>query len=293
MMTMDISMYGQHDQPHASSYHHTTTDSVYHPYYNTNDAGTGYGQTAPSYHQSVGYHETYHHHHDGYGTQILYDGSGTSPPPDTHFYSQGSLGQLGLHLESPTDPIISTDNGLSYTNLDYNNGGTGINNGPNGALYPHPGYDQSPAYMRSPIDDSKGYPHETEVAFQAIDFNQHHQQQQQQQQQPHLHHTPHQQHHISHQQVYAKQECQQRLAQPHGQQPHEQPQTVASGTPHNSHSVTTYRWMQVKRNVPKPAGSYLKNASTLLVIERNVCSSVGNFKPNLFSSNPPRVWYTC
>ncbi|XP_026471787.1 ras-interacting protein RIP3-like [Ctenocephalides felis] len=225
MMTMDISMYGQHDQPHASSYHHTTTDSVYHPYYNTNDAGTGYGQTAPSYHQSVGYHETYHHHHDGYGTQILYDGSGTSPPPDTHFYSQGSLGQLGLHLESPTDPIISTDNGLSYTNLDYNNGGTGINNGPNGALYPHPGNRLQPASST----------------------------QQQQQQQPHLHHTPHQQHHISHQQVYAKQECQQKLAQPHGQQPHEQPQTVASGTPHNSHSVTTYRWMQVKRNVPKPA----------------------------------------
>lgn len=290
---MDISMYGQHDQPHTSSYHHTASDSVYHPYYNTNDAGTGYGQTAPGYHhQSVGYHETYHHHHhENYGTQILYDGSGTSPPPDPHFYSQGSLGQLGLHLESPTDPIISTDNGLSYTNLDYNNGGTGINNGPvNSGLYPHDTYHQSPAYIRSPIDDTKGYQHEADVNFQAIDFNQHHQQQQQQQ---HLHHTSHQQHHVSHQQVFAKQECQQRLGQPHGQQAHEQPQNVGTGTTHNSHSVTTYRWMQVKRNVPKPAGSYLKNTSTLLVTERNVCSSVGNLKSNLFSSNPPRVLCTC
>lgn len=68
----------------------------------------------------------------------------------------------------------------------------------------------------------------------------------------HLHHHPHQHHHVHHQLQHSQQQQQQGQQMQQAQQQHQQqPQQSA---PQQAAPVPTYKWMQVKRNVPKPAG---------------------------------------
>ncbi|CAH0558980.1 unnamed protein product [Brassicogethes aeneus] len=98
MIMMDISMYGHHNQ-HSASYNSSETN-----YYNYNSDNN---------HQFSGNHfQSYHYEDSSYVYGTTENSMETPPSPqDLNYY----------HQPIQENPIINTDTGLSYTNLDYAN----------------------------------------------------------------------------------------------------------------------------------------------------------------------------
>lgn len=167
--------------------------------------------------------------------------------------------------------IISSDNGLSYTNLDYSMYGNGSG---------HP----NPLYLHQTDEKSvmaHAYNHTAQTANieNAVHSPVHHSaawqtQHPSQQHSNHSHHlanyqldSPANAHNVAvNQGPCLQNQAAQLGASPNGihvrtamsnrSDPINTPQQTQNPPPQHGQTVQTYKWMQVKRNVPKPQGSY-------------------------------------
>ncbi|XP_058792296.1 homeotic protein labial-like [Phymastichus coffea] len=301
MMMMDMGMYGT---------------------YGKSDSYPNYGFAAGAHHHhhhhqaSVGHH---HHHHQSVGhvsvssspelaatahyypqtpytssspDNFIPDGNNatasSSTPPQQNFYT----------TEEGTAPIISSENGLSYTNLDYANTqppGFGAEHHqsyqPVQAIYraeehraqQHPtslgppilraselpdlqqhqsshdstDYQIAPTYLHPLNDDTlqQQYTSASNVRQDSVYSQQQHFKEETpdhvvyhgiQSQQPAVHPNHVHSHHHTHHHPHHHQ-------QPHHHQAQQQQQQHQVSQQPSAQSVPTYKWMQVKRNVPKPA----------------------------------------
>ncbi|KAF7282917.1 hypothetical protein GWI33_001774 [Rhynchophorus ferrugineus] len=257
MIMMDVSsMYGHASQHGSSSYN---PDSSYYNYNNSapdlpnhplggNHPQYGSGNGAATGYSTTGYHtaspfedNTYLY---GVGGASTDSGVDTPPSPqDLNYYSH-----QGGHQETS---IINTETGLSYTNLDYANA-----NSP--SLYHHhqqPGYSDPSYAPRVPHDlllrhhdetgDPNPYLHDTKYHGHQLDHAEtpfHHH--------PHIIATPANTSCMEYQHLSSRYKDDMmgdgRLRQHTGMH------TMVPGQPQQP-VIPTYKWMQVKRNVPKPA----------------------------------------
>ncbi|XP_023026918.1 labial [Leptinotarsa decemlineata] len=232
MMMMNISMYGHHNQ-HSASYNSGDSNNYYNHSSELNHPG--------SHHQFQNYYSSNYHYEEPY----LYASSATDSvdtPPSPHeinYYHPPHISE---------NPIINTDTGLCYTNLDYAQS--------NSSFYHHQGYSES--YRGSHQEDllqhnedgaelHHSYLHENKYQVEmgegnylisptagasnaCMEFQ-------------HLH---------KYKEELGPGEEHSRLRQHHGMHglsPVSIPQPV----------LPTYKWMQVKRNVPKPSASKLSS----------------------------------
>ncbi|CAG9859082.1 unnamed protein product [Phyllotreta striolata] len=229
MMTMDITMYGHHNQ------HNTPYNSGEANYYNySSDVNH-----SSSHHQFQNYYSSNYHYEDPY----LYGASSadaaeapSSPHNISSYYSQ--------HVTET--PIVNTDTGLTYTNLDYSNASTNYaqnnynDNGFTGRDLLHQNDNSEDAQLQ------QNYIHESKFQIDVNESNYllnpnvgssnacmefQHLQRYKQEISPEEHH---------------------RLRQQHGLHPMT---PVSMQQP----ALPTYKWMQVKRNVPKPPVPKLPN----------------------------------
>ncbi|KAK9512257.1 hypothetical protein O3M35_000725 [Rhynocoris fuscipes] len=223
MMTMNVGMYGSYSQGEPFA----TADYESGGQYYDNDAH----QHLSGYEQYQEYHEHSGKHHEYYNSQD-----------------------------------VITSNGLSYTNLDYNYpcSKSDVYHQDRANISAHHNHSQD--YLDS-FHDIDHYSHHHHHHHQHLHQNSHnlqelnygglqvkeeilHQQQQQQQQQQHHHHH----NHGSGQHQYDNLQGQQTLH--HVQTGQQQQSSRLHHSQQPQSSVPTYKWMQVKRNVPKPAGQF-------------------------------------
>ncbi|KAK9879162.1 hypothetical protein WA026_004014 [Henosepilachna vigintioctopunctata] len=226
MMMMDIGMYGHGHNHHGGSYN---PDSNFYNY--TEPAGQ---------HSSVHYPTSYQYEEQ---QSFLYPTSEvpeTPPSPnDLNYYTQQ------VH---PDNPIINTETGLSYTNLDYAH---------SSSMYPHNSYDP---YQRDHQDILLRH-HEEASDNNVI----------------HSYLGDNKYHHLGHDVGYpqnlgsARSPPSSCMEYQHLHRYKEEAVEVVDNRMKQNHhmhslnpvptqqqpSLPTYKWMQVKRNVPKPAGKLL------------------------------------
>ncbi|KAJ8961563.1 hypothetical protein NQ318_014815 [Aromia moschata] len=239
MMMMDISMYGHHNQ-HSAAYN--SPDSNYYNY----SSEIGHSNSHHQYQSH--YSANYHYEEPAYLYGTTATESAETPPSPQDYYQAHQIQE---------NPIINTDTGLSYTNLDYaNSNGSSVyhhqsnytetypRSHPEVLLQHHEDGPDNHQLHHNYVHDSKYHTHQVELG----DGNYHHSQMM-----PpttatsacmefqHLHrykeevmqggdgHGRFRQHHVM-----------------HGLSAVPQPQPV----------LPTYKWMQVKRNVPKPPGKF-------------------------------------
>lgn len=198
-----------------------------------NNQQSGYG-SAEYYQQGGAYQPTYEGYHDGY-----YENS-------SHYY------EPLLHGQAPHEhpaPVISTDTGLCYTNLDY---GELQPNYPVHTLPPHPEtFKHREDVARS--EEMHIHEHKLDNHYLETKYNMHF-----------VDETSMQYNHAGSplpcaefEHYQPKDEYGLRDGFPRdGEAPTVHGHIPGGHQPHSSHSVPTYKWMQVKRNVPKPAGEF-------------------------------------
>lgn len=234
MMMMDVGMFG-HNQ-HNGAYN---AESSYYNY----ASGELCSPNHPASHQvqtTTHYPAGYHYEEPSYVYGATDSSDAPSSPQDLNYYHQN------VHQDNP---IINTETGLSYTNLDYANS--------NGTLYPINHQNVYPAEHNFPLrhheevpeghqmnylHDNKYLPHQLEAAD---GFH------------PHLtagNPPTSSCMEYQHLQRYKEENLSDgslnRLRQHH----------LIHGLnslPQNQPTLPTYKWMQVKRNVPKPVGKCL------------------------------------
>lgn len=255
-------------------------------------------------------------------------GASSSTPPQGFYSPTGAV----LHEDGSTTAIISSENGLSYTNLDYASSSTSYPNQQQHAVDPHQNYHvQQPAYREDhhhhhhhhhPAAGSSL--HQTTVPQASHSRTEHDQQLHHQSSSHHHHHHHHEPeyqiavggtsnylHQLTpsdeslqyHSQIrqsefsahpppgHYKEENTEAttyhvLQQPgHPQHPHQHGHHHHHQQhPHAHHpqqqqqqqqqaQVPTYKWMQVKRNVPKPVGKYAsERGSNSRSTSRRLCA---------------------
>ncbi|KAL1506528.1 hypothetical protein ABEB36_005872 [Hypothenemus hampei] len=251
MIMMDVSMYGQHS---TTSYNTADTN-----YYNYSNSASDHSVTTHHHHQYataaggfVSGTATYHggSPYEDSSATFLYGVSGTStdsgvetpPPPsqDHHFYS---------HPNNVIETsIINTDTGLSYTNLDYGNSTNSLYHQPGYSEEPYPGRQQPHdlhVRHREPDSGDVTYPYLHDAKYHPLEENCYNH---------HSHIVPPGQPNIAcmeFQQLQSRYKeeitVDGRMRQPHGMHHSMNPSQP-------QHPVLpTYKWMQVKRNIPKPS----------------------------------------
>lgn len=189
------------------------------------------GYSAEYYQQSGGYQVPYEGYHEGY-----YE-------PPSHYYEPILPGQS----HEPVTPVISTDTGLCYTNLDYGE------LQPSYPLHPLPHPDISHPIRREESLPSLPRPEEMHMHEPKIDN--------------HYLETKYNMHFVDESMQYSTGSplpgADFEPYQPKDEYgalrefPREDcGQLHLQHQAHSSHAVPTYKWMQVKRNVPKPSGEY-------------------------------------
>jgi hypothetical protein len=172
---------------------------------------------------SLGYEE-----HPAYPTyEEQYGSSPRSQADRGGYYGQEHYGQEYPQLYTQHPEIIAS-NGLSYTNLDY--GGGYQKQEERGWKQEDPLVQELAGYV------AQEYP----VAQPPQEYLHHYQPLKEEDSLPHLSNHHHQYDHHHHHQQNQHQQQQQQQSIHHVSQP--------------AQSLPTYKWMQVKRNVPKPAG---------------------------------------
>lgn len=242
MMMMDVGMYGhgQHSAPYASNAEN----------YYGNYAGEACPQSnqIPTAHYGPGY--PYEESSFPYSSE----NAETPPSPQSlnNYYHHP-------HQHVPQDnPIISTEAGLSYTNLDY---GANPSISPTSSVY-------NPAINHQPIYNPDSY-HQRTSSELMLD-NHHHgaylpdnKYLGQIDPDSYAHHPhsnssscmeyQHHHHHRFKEEGLSGADLEHRLHQPAQQHSLHNLSSVPQPQP----VIPTYKWMQVKRNVPKPAGKSL------------------------------------
>lgn len=299
---MDMGMYGSYGKP---------------------DSYPNYGFAGGHHQSAVGHHHHLHHHHHH-----------VSPSPElaataAHYYPQtttpySSATPEGGFLDSVTNgsgtppqqgfypdgtAIISTENGLSYTNLDYASVSPSSSSYGSCAEQHHQGYQQQPQqhHVVPPVyrPEELRQQHPASVHHQVgtlhikeqPELQQHHQSSHDSSDyHSYVHQLPDdqlQQHYgqtrqdtgYAVQQQHFKEEAPDHVVY-HGIQvhPHVQPQHHHHHQQHQQQhhptqsqqqtQVPTYKWMQVKRNVPKPAGEFLSGREIASVFAPSACDGL-------------------
>ncbi|XP_057660549.1 homeobox protein Hox-A1 [Diorhabda carinulata] len=223
MMTMDITMYGHHNQ-HSTPYN--SSESNYYNY--SNDLNH-----TSSPHQFQNYYSSNYHYEEPYLYATTSAGESAECPSSPH-----NLNYYSQHVQE--NPIVNTDTGLTYTNLDYGNSASG---------YAQNNYNDN--YSRSHSDvihhnenseDStlqQNYIHENKFQIDISDTSSY-------LINPGAQSTCMEFQHIHrYKQELIPTEDHSRLRQHH---PLHTLNPVSIAQP----ALPTYKWMQVKRNVPKP-----------------------------------------
>jgi hypothetical protein len=236
MMMMDIGMYGHHSQHGA----YNPTDANYYNY--SGDIPQNATHQLPHY-------SNYHYEESSYLYSAASDSVETPPSPQDIYYH---------HQPIPQDnPIINTETGLSYTNLDYGNANgnpiyPAINQNSYGEAYQRGHQDNM--LIRHHEDVSDGHQqhhtflHENKYQLE-VDANYH----------GHIvsaSNTPTnscmEYQHLHRYKDEGIQGDGGRMRQHHVMH-------NLSSVPQPQPVLPTYKWMQVKRNVPKPTGESHKN----------------------------------
>ncbi|KAK4882839.1 hypothetical protein RN001_006158 [Aquatica leii] len=240
MMMMDIGMYGHgHHNQHSGTYN--PSESNFFGY-----QSESYPQTHNSDHQlSTHYSMSYSNYEDAAYNMCGATNTSESPPPaqDLNYYSP--------HHQPIQDPIINTESGLSYTNLDYTNSSGCSNSGylnSNQSIYATDVYQRTQSEVMVRHHDNM------------IDGRQTH---------PFYDTKYHPSHHLDndsyshlvlqntscaeYQHMQYKEEG---ISSPESDHSHRSLHTMShlSTVSHQTPAIPTYKWMQVKRNVPKPQG---------------------------------------
>ncbi|RZC32859.1 hypothetical protein BDFB_012792 [Asbolus verrucosus] len=243
MMMMDIGMYGHsHHSQHSGAYN--PTDANYYNY--SGDISTNHNvshQITPAH-----YSNSYHYEEPSYLYASTDSAEAPPSPQEISYYHHQPIHQ--------DNPIINTETGLSYTNLDYGNS----NGNP---IYPAINQNSYDAYHQRTHQDNMLIRHHEDVTdghqshhtflhenkYQLeVDANYHHSHIVPSSSAPnsscmeyqHLHRYKEEgiqgpdagrirQHHVMHN---------------------------LSSVPQPQPVLPTYKWMQVKRNVPKPTGEF-------------------------------------
>lgn len=247
MMTMDIGLYGQH--PHNNTYntnehhHHNDVNPTSNPYIS---------ETLTSPYQSIYQPEDLNPpcYEDSYHQYYYHNSNPNLDEAQQHYYHPDSV--LETH-----PPIINSDNGLSYTNLDYGSSNS-----------------STPSHFRS---YDQGF---TKNEQSEVEYNGMHHSELLHQQYPSSNSTSPcmDYHHYKEEMRFSDQQghfsgmmhLHNGMSGGSGQLNHQQHgmgkmgMAAAAGNGAGSPSqqttltpVPTYKWMQVKRNVPKPSGKFL------------------------------------
>ncbi|XP_035441034.1 homeotic protein labial-like [Spodoptera frugiperda] len=214
-----------------------------------NNQQNGYG-SAEYYQQGAAYQPPYEGYHEGY-----YETPG-------HYYEPLLHGQTHEH---PPTPVISTDTGLCYTNLDY---GELQPNYPIHTLPPHP----EPFKHREDVprhEEMVMHEHKLDNHYLETKYNMHFVDETSMQYNhagsplpcPEFEHYQPKDEFGGLRDGFPREECMSSHSHLQGHQAH------ASHT-----TVPTYKWMQVKRNVPKPAAPKLMIPPTEFVSQGGIGS---------------------
>lgn len=226
MMMMDIGMFGQHNGAYngESGYYNYTSGELCSP----NHATTH--QVQATTHYPAGYH--YEEPSYIYGATDSSDAP--SSPQELNYYHQN------VHQDNP---IINTETGLSYTNLDYANSNGSIyhqNLYPAEGNFPLRHHEEVPEnHQMNYLHDNKYLPHQLEAADGF-----------------HSHLAPGNPPSSSCMEYQHLQRYKEEGLADGGLnrlRPHHLIHGLNS-LPQNQPTLPTYKWMQVKRNVPKPVG---------------------------------------
>ncbi|KAL3279505.1 hypothetical protein HHI36_017014 [Cryptolaemus montrouzieri] len=221
MMMMDIGMYGHGHNHHGNSYNSESN------FYNYTEATSQHTST---------HHPSSYQYDDQQSFMYISDHSETPPSPnDLNYFTQQ------VH---PENPIINTETGLSYTNLDYGHSST---------VYSHSSYEsyqrgQQDILLRHHEDVADSNGHHT---YNLVDNKYHHL----------GHDIGYHQHLVSaasspnscmeYQQIQRYKEEVVESGDSSMMKPHHHIHSV-NPVPSQQLTLPTYKWMQVKRNVPKP-----------------------------------------
>lgn len=245
MMMMDIGMFGHgHHNQHNGAY---ATDSNYYSYTGelcSPNHGGSQGQASSHYATAAAYH--YEDPAYVYGTT---DSSDTPPSPqDLNYYHQHH--QAVVHQDNP---IINTEAGLSYTNLDYSNSNGTIYHQ---NMYPSDGFPRSHSEMTLRHQEEiagdghqmQGYQPDSKYLAHDLDASENFH--------PHLvagNSSASSCMEYQHLQRYKQEGLQVSEVGLNRLRPHHVIHGLNS-LQQNQPALPTYKWMQVKRNVPKPVG---------------------------------------
>ncbi|XP_024874892.1 homeotic protein labial-like isoform X2 [Temnothorax curvispinosus] len=260
MMMMDMGMYGTYGKPDSYPNYVFSGQGNHHHHHHHQPSSVGGHVSVPPSPEVAPTHyypqTAVAPYSSSSSESFLTADSGTSSstPPQGFYSPTGAV----LHENGSTTAIISSENGLSYTNLDYASSSSYSNQQPHAvaSVDPHQSYHvQQAAYREDPHHHHHHHHppggsslHQTTTQIQQSEFSTHppgHYKEESSdtatyhilQQSSHLQH-PHQHgHHHQQQHSHAH----------HSQQQQQQQQQQTQ--------VPTYKWMQVKRNVPKPVAT--------------------------------------
>ncbi|XP_071558556.1 uncharacterized protein [Temnothorax nylanderi] len=277
MMMMDMGMYGTYGKPDSYPNYVFSGQGNHHHHHHHQPSSVGGHVSVPPSPEVAPTHyypqTAVAPYSSSSSESFLTADSGTSSstPPQGFYSPTGAV----LHENGSTTAIISSENGLSYTNLDYASSSSYSNQQPHAiaSVDPHQSYHvQQAAYREDPHHHHHHHHppggsslHQTTTQIQQSEFSTHppgHYKEESSdtatyhilQQSSHLQH-PHQHgHHHQQQHSHAH----------HSQQQQQQQQQQTQ--------VPTYKWMQVKRNVPKPVAT----KSNPNVIEFNGSAAAGS-----------------
>ncbi|KAF2884470.1 hypothetical protein ILUMI_21700 [Ignelater luminosus] len=258
MMMMDIGMYGHgHHNQHGGAYN--PSESNFYGY-----AGDTYSQNHGSEHQlSTSHYATSAYNYEEPSYICTTSSSAETPPSpqDLNYYHHQSHHQS---LQQETQ-IINTESGLSYTNLDYANS-TGCTN----ASYPNSNQQNlysSDVYQRTQSEVMVRHHDNLPDSHQSHHFYHH-------DTKYHPLHIDNENYSHSHSHlVLQNTSCaeyqhhlrykEEGIPSPEPEHSHHRAvhtmQHLSSAVPQHAPAIPTYKWMQVKRNVPKPQGKICVN----------------------------------
>lgn len=237
-MMMDVGMYGHNHQQYNAS------DVNFYTYSGEPAATTSNLHQGSNHHHQQHLPSPYGYYHDdasSYAYAQTENALDTPPSPGNHhqnviyYPNQSHTHHQAIH----ENPIISTDGGLSYTNLDYGN-----SNSSSTSLYQHPAEFYRHQHEQELIDNQRHVHHHSYIQ----DNKQYLQPQQLDSEYAGPHHPVPSQTCMQEYQGRFKDELDQQLQ--HRQQ-HRQQQQMVNMSPQAA-PYQEYKWMRVKRNVPKP-----------------------------------------
>lgn len=249
MMMMDIGMYGHgHHNQHSGASFNPSESNFYgfaSDAYNQQSHGSDYHQLPVSSHYAS---SNYNYEESSYICATSNSNEAPSSPQDLNYYHQPH------HQPIQDNPIINTESGLSYTNLDYANSSgcpnTNYSNSSQQNLYPSEIYQRTQSDVLVRHHDTVNDTHQSHHFYHDTKYHPLHLDNENY---PHLvlqnSSCSEYQNHIRY-----KDEG---ISSPEPELSHHRSihniQHLSSASQHSS-SIPTYKWMQVKRNVPKPQG---------------------------------------